>query len=76
MKNWQASNMGTFTGRLKHFFSVCAPLKSFNSSQTVKEYNTDVKALYGERADADGKAMLTPKEIEDYRKKKIVLASC
>ena len=59
MKSWSERDMSTFSGRLLHFFSVTAPYRSFYASQTVRQYNNDVKTLYKERAEADGNAMLT-----------------
>ena len=76
MKHWQGQDMNTFWGRVKHWRSVVSPYRSFYSSNTIKQYNTNVKAMYSEKADAEGNAMLTQKEIDEYRYKKRILASC
>ena len=39
------------------------------------QYDADVKKVITERADANGMAQMTPKEFEDFREKRLVLAS-
>ena len=68
--------MGGFFGRLQHAFSVTAPYKSFHADSTVNKYRDETKALFKERADEKGDAMLTQAEFDDFKHKKTVLASC
>ena len=76
MKNWQGHDMTTFAGRWMHYHAVVAPHRSFYSSATLRKYNQDVKELYQANANEAGIGMLTQKQIDDYKSKKAILASC
>lgn len=52
-----------------------SPTNSFKSAETIKQYNEDVKKVLKEKADANGMAKMTQKEFDDFRTKRLVLAS-
>ena len=66
--------MKTFSGRLQYFHEITSPDKSFNSTETIKGFQADVKAIR-ESADANGQAKMTLEEYTAYRYKRGVLAS-
>ena len=66
--------MTTFLGRLKYFREVCSPEKSFNSTDTIKKYQSEV-AEVNKRSSQSGKVHLSQAEYDDYRAKRMVLAS-
>ena len=68
--------MSTFWGRYLHWHDIVAPHRSFYTSSSITQYNRDVKALVSEKGDKDGFAMLKKEEIDEYKYKKTVLASC
>ena len=76
MYDWSERDSKSWTGRMKAWFSITAPQKSLYGSDDIKRINSEVKALEAERADSSGHAMLTQAEIDDYKYKKTVLASC
>lgn len=73
--SWSGYDLDTFLGGLMYYREVCSPEKSFHSAATITKYLTEVRALQREKADSNGEAQLTQQEYEDYRHKRLVLAS-
>ena len=73
--SWSGYDLDTFVGGLMYYREVCSPEKSFHSAATITKYLTEVRALQREKADANGEAQLTQQEFEEYRHKRLVLAS-
>ena len=67
--------MSTFWGRYQHWHDVVAPQRCFYTAKSIKQYNVDVKAV-ASKADKKGIVSLSQAEIDEYRYKKTVLASC
>lgn len=74
-KNWSGHDLNTFMGRLKYYGEVVSPTNSFKSAATIKQYNADANKLITERSDSSGNAKMTQQEFDEFRAKKIVLAS-
>ena len=73
-KNWSGNDMSTFMCRLKYFFEVCGPEKSFYSIESLMQKQRELRAFEA-RADSKGFCRLSEFEYKRFRSYKVLMAS-
>ena len=62
-------------GRFNFYFEIVSPEKSFNTKSTISRYNTEVNSVLKEKANAEGFAQMTQTEFDEFRYKRLIVAS-
>eukprot|EP00354_Favella_ehrenbergii_P003330 CAMPEP_0170462006 /NCGR_PEP_ID=MMETSP0123-20130129/7682_1 /TAXON_ID=182087 /ORGANISM="Favella ehrenbergii, Strain Fehren 1" /LENGTH=237 /DNA_ID=CAMNT_0010727135 /DNA_START=30 /DNA_END=743 /DNA_ORIENTATION=- len=72
---WSGYDLESFWGRLQYYREVTSPEKSFYSEDSIRTFAKEASALEKSKMNEKGEAHLTQQEFEDYRLKKLVMAS-